>query len=83
MMKICDVLKQTVEDVTKFLDTAPRDELYTLLELSEKFGIAESTLRHSSTLKSYKTVFRARNYYGSPQALTAFMKQTRINTDEL
>ena len=78
-MKLPEVVKQpTALDVVKFLkDTAPVDELYTLKELSDKFGISESTLKNGPYLKPYKISHGGENYYGSTAAIADFERQTK------
>ena len=82
-MKITEVIKTNVTDVTKFLETAPKDELYTLTELSEKFGIARSTLRQSASLLKNRIIYLGKNFYGSKNALREFLKQIDKEDNEI
>lgn len=81
-MKISEVIKSSTADVVKFLDTAPRDELYTVQELSEKFGVCETTIKSSKLLKDYRIKYGDRKYYGSQIAISEFIRQEQdINED--
>lgn len=75
-MKITDIVKNTPESIARFLDTAPTDELYTSVELSEKFKVSRSTITHSDLLSGYKVKFGEWNYYGSLKAIESFLKET-------
>lgn len=81
-MKTKEIIETTnVKSVTDFLYIAPRDELYTLKELSERFNIPESTLKTSRSMNNYKVKYGNNNYYGSPQAIAAFLEQTKENNE--
>ena len=75
-MKIDRVISSGgIEIVSRFLSTAPRDELYSTKELSEKFDIPESTIVHSKVLKESSMLYDGRRYWGSPVATKEFLRQ--------
>lgn len=77
-MKTKEIIETiNVQSVTDFLYIAPRDELYTLKELSEKFNIPESTLKTSRVMNNYKVKYFRKSYYGSPVAVAEFLKQVK------
>ena len=76
-MKITEVLtsKHTTLDIQKFLDEAPVDELFTVQELVEKFGISESAIKSSRYLSGNKIKYDGRNYFGNMFAIIEFRKK--------
>lgn len=68
-----------VESVSKFLETSPRDELFSAEELSSKFGIPPSTIRHSYTLRANAVKYDGKRYWGSMAAIKEFLRQTNEN----
>jgi hypothetical protein len=75
-MKVSDVIKGgSIKSIISFLETSPDDEVYTVQELFERFGVAESTIKSSSTLRAFRTNFQGKNYFGSSSAITAFEDQ--------
>jgi len=75
-VKTEDIIKgNNVKDILKFLETTPVDELYTIQELNEKFGVPESTIKSSQTLRPHRTKFLGKNYFGSQDAITGFEKK--------
>ena len=78
-MKISDVVKfNAVDRVIKFLDTAPRDELYTVQDISRKYDIPESTIKTSRVLLNYRIKYGGRNYFGSPVSIREFARQASV-----
>ena len=78
-MKINEVLKPSTVSVATFLETAPRDELYTAEELASKFELSASTVRHSRVLSKYKLAHGDNWYYGSKLAREEFLKMKGLN----
>jgi hypothetical protein len=75
-MKTTDILKGgTTKEVLSFLEKSPVDELYTIQELNEKFGVPESTIKSSQTLRPYRTNFLGKNYFGSRESVAQFEKK--------
>ena len=76
-MKITEIVDKNfpVSRIAKFLETAPVDELYSSVELSGRFNVPASTIRHSEALNKFKIKHGELNYYGSPKALEEFKKQ--------
>lgn len=71
-MKVIDIASNaTIETVISFVKSSPVDELYTRRELTEKFGLSESTLRRSTELQSYRVMYGENYYYGSLEAVKA------------
>jgi hypothetical protein len=64
-MKIAELAKYTMIDVACFLETAPSDEIYSANELSDKFDIPVSTIKHSSLIRGFRIRYGERTYYGS------------------
>jgi len=82
-MKIEDILKgNNVKTVVDFLQNAPVDELYSTNELTEKFGVPPSTIRHSRVLSTYSLWYNENRFYGSPSALFEFNNKIGSNEDE-
>lgn len=72
-MKIEEIIKGgSINGIIKFLETAPEDELYTTQELNEKFGVPESTIKSSNTLRAFRTNFQGKNFFGSKGSITLF-----------
>lgn len=74
-MKIADVQRASPLSISRFLETAPRDELYSALELYQMFKVAERTIRDSKVLKEYGIEYEGRRYWGSPAAIQEFQRQ--------
>jgi hypothetical protein len=75
-MLVRDIIRGgTTKEVLSFLEKSPVDELYTIQELNEKFGVPESTIKSSQTLRPYRTNFLGKNYFGSKSAIEGFEKK--------
>jgi hypothetical protein len=75
-MLVTDVLKgANIKDILAFLNSGPDDQLFTVQELHEQFGVPESTIKSSQTLRPYRTNFLGKNYFGSVSTVAEFEKK--------
>ncbi len=76
-MKITEIVQKNppISRIVNFLETSPKDELYSSVELSGRFNIPASTIRHAEALNKFKIKYGELNYYGSLKAIEEFKKQ--------
>jgi len=72
-MLVVDIVRTgNTREILGFLETSSVDELYTVQELNEKFGVPESTIKSSQALRPYRTNFLGKNYFGAKAAVQNF-----------
>ena len=73
-MKITDILtsSHSTLDIQQFLEKSDPDELFTVQELADKFGIPESTIKSSRLLAPNRIKYDGRNYFGNILAVSEF-----------